>query len=242
MNNIAKYLIPKPADVAILLPPLLHLGWIVDKDRMFDYAFKHGVNATVDDHLGSRRNYYDACNEAVICFLEDLDMPFDDRIDVVSVCDGDYEQNPNGADHKNFQLAVRIGTNYDGVIPRETAMQLQNFIAPGVKPRWFLDRDEWFWTKSPRLKKLQGMSQPFPPCLLSDPHLALGGNCSFVSRTEAAKCLRQIRKQIWQAFRKHPPFIGFLELSPVCSSSSLCFRRCCFALYALSISLSSVLD
>lgn len=156
-----EYLIPKPFDVAILLPPLMHLAWIVDKERMFDYALEHGVNAIVSDHLGSRRNYYAACNEAMICLLEDLGIPSDDRIDVVFVCNGDYQPRPTDPNHQNFQLAVRIGTNYEGAVSDETVALLQDFIAPGVKPRWFLDSDEWQWVGAPRFDKLKGTSWLF---------------------------------------------------------------------------------
>lgn len=125
---------------------------------MFDYALEHGINAMIHDSLGSRRHYTAACKEALICLQNNLDLPFDERIDVVHVCDGNYKHNSTDPDHQNFQLAVRVGTNYDGVVSRETAVQLQNFIAPGVKPRWFLDRDEWQWSRAPRLDKLKGTS------------------------------------------------------------------------------------
>ncbi|EIM80678.1 uncharacterized protein STEHIDRAFT_162456 [Stereum hirsutum FP-91666 SS1] len=154
LNRIGKYLIPKPADVAVLLPPLLHLGWIVDKEAMFEHALEQGVNCTISDDKGHRRNYYAACNEGLLCFLEDLDLSFDDRNDVVNVCDGDYELNSTEA-RKNFQLAVTIGTNYDRLIPKEAAARIQDFVAPGVKPRWFLDQDKWVWTKAPGLDKLR---------------------------------------------------------------------------------------
>ncbi|EIM80674.1 uncharacterized protein STEHIDRAFT_125704 [Stereum hirsutum FP-91666 SS1] len=86
--------------------------------------------------------------------MEDHDLPFDDRIDVVYVCDGNFDPDPTKI-RTNFQLAVTIGTNYHGAISKDFAAKIQDLVAPGVRPRWFLDRDEWTWTKSPGLDKLR---------------------------------------------------------------------------------------
>lgn len=159
LNSISDYLIPQPN--TILRPPLMHLGWLVDKDRMYDYALEHGVNAMFYGHDGNHRNYFDACNEALNFLLEDLGIPDDHRIEIVYVCKGDYGPNPADPEHENFHPALSIATNYEGAIPREHANKLQDFVAPGAKPRWFLNQDQWMWTKAPKRAKSTGTPRLF---------------------------------------------------------------------------------
>lgn len=133
---------------------------------MFEYALEQGVNCAISDDKGHRRDYYGACNEALGCFLEDHDVPFAARINIAYVCDGDYD--PNATEIRtNFQFAVTIGTNYDGAVPKESAAKIQDFFAPGIKPRWFLDTDKWRWTLGPELGNLRGTSWLFPQYLLT---------------------------------------------------------------------------
>lgn len=104
LDYIKNYLIPKPRDVAILLPPRMNMGWIVDQDLMFEYALEHGTECLIEDHEGVHRNYYDACNEALTILLEELNIPDDPRIEIVFACNGDYDLNPTDPDHCNSSL------------------------------------------------------------------------------------------------------------------------------------------
>ncbi|EIM80676.1 uncharacterized protein STEHIDRAFT_115550 [Stereum hirsutum FP-91666 SS1] len=160
LDFIKRYLIPKGPDEAVLLPPIMHLAWLVDQDRMYEYALAHGVNAMVYDHDGDHRNYFDACNEAVNFMLEDFGIPYDPRIEIVYVCKGDYNPDAIDPEYDNFHPALSIGTNYQGLIPEEQADKLKAFLAPGVQPRWYLDQDEWNWSKAPKRAKSNGKSKP----------------------------------------------------------------------------------
>lgn len=168
LDFIKMYLIPKGPDTAVLLPPIMHLAWLVDQDRMYEYALEHGVNAMVYDHDGDHRNYFDACNEAVGFMLEDFNIPYDSRIEIVYVCKGDYDPDAIDPEYDNFHPALSIGTNYQGLIPREHADKVKEFIAPGVQPRWYLDQDQWSWSKAPKRAKKNGTSWPISLYFLCD--------------------------------------------------------------------------
>lgn len=156
LDYIKNYLIPKPRDVAILLPPRLNVGWIVDQDCMFEYAREHGTECLIEDHEGVHRNYYDACNEALTIMLEELNIPDDPRIEIVFACNGDYDLNPTDPNHCNFQFVLSVGSNYRGAILKEYGDKLRDFVAPGVEARWFLDSERWMWTRSRRGPQCKG--------------------------------------------------------------------------------------
>lgn len=124
---------------------------------MFEYARDHGTECVIDDDdEGTHPNYFDACGEAVSIALEELNIPYDRRIEIVFACDGDYDPNPTDPDHENFKLALSIGTDYRGAIPKEHVEKLGEFVAPGVKVRWFLDMDRWQWTRARRRTQPDG--------------------------------------------------------------------------------------
>lgn len=128
----------------------MHLGWILDRDRALRFVQSHGINPTFsDDENGILPNYAAACREALIILLDKKTgvIPRDSRIRIAFFCDGQYVPNPVELGRINFHLALSVGTNYAGTIPKEHVETLGEAVAPGVTPRWFLDMDKWFWTK-----------------------------------------------------------------------------------------------
>ena len=134
----------------------MHLGWIINDDHIVAFAERHGFTPTIDDGTEISPNVYGACVEALNIILDDDEkdgqVPGDPRIGLVFVSDGDIVPNPVEQGRDNFHLAVRVGTNYAGTIPKEHIEKLGAIIAPGVDPKWFLDMERWYWTSRPQFK------------------------------------------------------------------------------------------
>lgn len=126
----------------------MHLGWIIDQDRALSFVQSHGINPTADLGYGPVPNYYLACEKALDILLdEERVVPHDVRIKVTWANDGHYVPNPVELGRINYHLALSVGTNYSGAIPIEHIETLGKVVASGRNPKWFLDMDDWFWTK-----------------------------------------------------------------------------------------------
>lgn len=139
----------------------MHLGWILDADRAYRFVKSHGIDPTISDDVnGSGPNYYAACKEALSILLHPKKgvVPFDSRIKVTFFSDGQFVPNPVELGTPNFHIALSVGTNYAGAIPMEHIERLKEAVAPGVRPKWFLDTDEWFWTRRQSSKSSSGNS------------------------------------------------------------------------------------
>lgn len=149
LDYIPEYLIHEPSEKRTFLPPLMHLGWILDTDRALRFVHSYGIYPTVSDERGTTPNTYDACVEALIILLDEKTgiIPNDWRIKLVFLCDGQYVPNPVEQGKINFHLGLSVGTNYDRAIPMKHIEKLGDAVAPGVKPKWYLDMDKWTWTK-----------------------------------------------------------------------------------------------
>lgn len=134
----------------------MHLGWILDEERALRFVHSYGIYPTFSDgENGVSPNYYAACEEALIILLDEETgvIPFDSRINTALFSDGQFVPNPVELGTYNFHIGLSVGTNYAGAIPMEHIEKLGKAVAPGVRPRWFLDVDEWFWTKRPKSSK-----------------------------------------------------------------------------------------
>ncbi|EIM82021.1 uncharacterized protein STEHIDRAFT_171620 [Stereum hirsutum FP-91666 SS1] len=149
LEGIPEYLVPEPSEKRTFLPPLMHYGWILDKDRALRFVQSHGFDPIVSDERGITPNYYAACIEALTILLDEKTgvIPDDPRIKIVFLCDGQYFLNPVKQGKINFHLALSVGTNYEGAIPTKDIEKLGEVIAPGVEPMWFLDMEKWTWSR-----------------------------------------------------------------------------------------------
>lgn len=72
--------------------------------------------------------------------------------------DGDYVEDPLKHGKINFKLALKVGSNYEGAVPEENMKKIGVLVAPGVQLKWFLDKDQWCWTRQqpqePQIVKL----------------------------------------------------------------------------------------
>lgn len=157
LDDMKEYLLPRPPDQQNLVPPLLHYGWILDTERIYEYAERHGIHAKRRDENGEHRSYYRACLSAVTPMLEELGIPDDPRITIQSVSNGDYRLNPTDG-HVNFHIALTVGNNYKGLIPWEHIDKLGNLAAPNVQMKWYLDSERWQWMRRPRKERVRGVS------------------------------------------------------------------------------------
>lgn len=140
----------------------MHLGWIVDEARALRFVQSHGINPVADLGDGPVPNYYLACKKALHILLdEERVVPHDARIKVTFFNDGQYVPNPVELGKCNFHLALSVGTNYSGAIPMEHIEKLGKVVASGSNPKWFLDMDEWFWTKKKSSKPSSSSTSHF---------------------------------------------------------------------------------
>lgn len=123
----------------------MHYGWIVDLDRMFDLAadlktreFYHCIEGP------KKRDYWSTCSSVIRPLMENLGLPFDKRVVMCDLSNGDVD--PEGKVFKG--LGLSLGTNYAGHIPKKSVKKLQDVLAPGVEPKWFLSPERWQWTRN----------------------------------------------------------------------------------------------
>lgn len=144
-------------------PPVLNLGWIIDTEAMLNYAREHDIESELFDDEVS----FDTCMQALGAMVDHNGVPNDVRIRLVFLSDGDYDPNAREPGKVNLRIGVRAGTNYEGHIADEHVDLLGSIVAPGVKPKWFLDRDNWQWTRVKRkAPPPQSKSSCNVPCLL----------------------------------------------------------------------------
>lgn len=94
-------------------------------------------------------NVYEACLKAIDLMLDDDTglIPYDPRIKLVFASDGDYVEEPLKHGKINFKLALKVGSNYEGAVSEEDMKRIGELVAPGVELKWFLDKDQWCWTR-----------------------------------------------------------------------------------------------
>lgn len=101
-------------------------------------------------------------------------IPSDRRIEIVFLCDGQYVPNPVEQGKVNFHLGLSVGTNYDRAIPMKYIERLGEVVAPGIRPMWYLDMDQWTWTRRFNEKFIRStlFSHVSVISMLCGPHIA----------------------------------------------------------------------
>jgi hypothetical protein len=166
LHDLPPYL--KPGSAQKLKPPVLHFGWIMDLPKIFQYI--EDSCPSIAKYMGKLRSPdykgtfapMSGNNPFVAHLISTLgiETPSEQRrISIVYFCDG--KGSPDVA--SEFVLGLSIGTNYDGVISNTCQTQLETIFAFGIQARWFLDRHEFRWKKSPKLASLPGPSCYFSP-------------------------------------------------------------------------------
>lgn len=85
--------------------------------------------------------------------LEELEIPDDPRIAIMSVSDGDDRLNPCETGHINLHTALTVGYDSRGLIDWEHIEKLGELAA---QMKWFLDSERWQWTRRPRQREALG--------------------------------------------------------------------------------------
>lgn len=140
----------KPRKQARHLPPLMHYGWIVDLDRMWDLAVKLKSGTFYHCIDGPReREYWGTLECLMRPLLEHLDLPYDKRVVARQFSNGDVDPDDGKV---LLTVGLSLGTNYAGRLSEERVKKIRDLVAPGVEPRWFLDVERWKWTKNKNIR------------------------------------------------------------------------------------------
>ncbi|EIM84289.1 uncharacterized protein STEHIDRAFT_158975 [Stereum hirsutum FP-91666 SS1] len=154
IDRIPRYLVPRKN--LRFLPPLVHYGWILDKELTLKLAlelsepFYHWIDGP------KKIDYWTTFTGLITRLMAHLGLPVDRRVSVCQI--GTVELSTKARIVR--RLGLSMGTNYTGHIPEESAKKLRDATAPGADVKWYLDTKRCKWVENCRWRDLAKEKQP----------------------------------------------------------------------------------